>query len=368
MNRRILGLLTMGECRTVEFKAARRALNRDLYETVCAFLNRDGGDILLGVDDDGTIRGVQRSAVVQMKQDFANMVNNSQVLNPPSYLSIEDVEHAGATLLHIAVPPSSQVHRCKGRIYDRNEDGDYDITDNQTLVTRLYVRKQSSYSENIIFPYAELTDLRPELIERARRLAGGRQKGHPWIGMSDQELLTSAQLWQRDFQRGVDGYTLAAILLFGKDSTILSVLPHHRTDALVRRENVDRYDDRDDVRTNLLDSHDRLFAFGEKHLSDPFYLEGDQRVSLRSIVLREIIGNLLIHREYSQAFPAKFVIERDRLFTENGNKPHGHGTIDPRLFSPFPKNPAIARVFKEIGWADELGSGVRNLFHYGRFY
>ena len=160
----------------------------------------------------------------------------------------------------------------------------------------------------------------------------------------------------------------AGILLFGKDETILSVLPHHKTDAIMRRVDVDRYDDRDDIRTNLLDTYDRLVAFGEKHLDDPFHLEGMQRISIRSHILREIIGNLIIHREYSNPFPAKFVIERNGLFTENGNKPHGHGPIDLRLFSPFPKNPVIARVFKEIGLADELGSGVRKLFRYCKLY
>ncbi len=46
----------------------------------------------------------------------------------------------------------------------------------------------------------------------------------------------------------------------------------------------------------------------------------------------------------------------------------GHGLIDPANFSPFLKNPVIARFFKEIGRADELGSGVRNLFKYCRHY
>jgi len=55
-------------------------------------------------------------------------------------------------------------------------------------------------------------------------------------------------------------------------------------------------------------------------------------------------------------------------FTENSNKPHGHGLINPAHFSPYPKNPVIAKVFKEIGRADELGSGVRNLFKYSKAY
>ncbi len=368
MNLRIQQLLSAGESRSVEFKASRRALNRDLYETVCAFLNRDGGDILLGVADDGGIQGVDPDCVAQMKRDFANSVNNPQKLNPPCYLSMEEIEHEGVILLHIAVPPSSQVHRCNSRIYDRNEDGDFDITDNQSRVTQLYVSKQSHYAENTIYPYAELADLRPELIDRARRMVAVHQRNHPWAKMDDNELLASARLFQRDYQRDEEGLTLAAILLFGKDTTILSVLPHHKTDAILRKVNIDRYDDRDDIRTNLLDSYDRLTAFGEKHLNDPFFLEGIQRISLRSHILREIIGNLLIHREYSHAFPAKFVIERGRLFTENSNRPHGHGAIDPRCFSPYPKNPVIARVFKEIGWADELGSGVRKLFKYGKAF
>ena len=96
----------------------------------------------------------------------------------------------------------------------------------------------------------------------------------------------------------------------------------------------------------------------------PFYLEENQQVSLRARIMREIIGNLLIHREYSHAFPAKLVIESNRLFTENSNKPNASGRIDPKLFSPFPKNPGIARVFREVGWADELGSGVRKLYRY----
>ena len=165
-----------------------------------------------------------------------------------------------------------------------------------------------------------------------------------------------------------EGFTLAAILLLGDDNVILSVLPHHRTDALLRRENIDRYDDRDDIRTNLIESYDRLMAFVAKHLPDKFFLEKDQRISLRDHIFREVATNMLIHREFLNPYPAKFIIETHRLFAENSNKPHGHGLIDPANFSPFPKNPVIARFFKEIGRADELGSGVRNLFKYCRHY
>lgn len=37
-------------------------------------------------------------------------------------------------------------------------------------------------------------------------------------------------------------------------------------------------------------------------------------------------------------------------------------------FKAFPKNPAISKVFREIGYADELGSGMRNTNKYTKLY
>lgn len=51
-------LIKKGEGISVEFKKCRNSLNRDIYETVCAFLNRQGGTLLLGVSDAGELTGV----------------------------------------------------------------------------------------------------------------------------------------------------------------------------------------------------------------------------------------------------------------------------------------------------------------------
>jgi len=55
---RIRNIITQGEGLTVEFKRATMQLPNNLFETVCAFLNRSGGEILLGVLNDGTIEGI----------------------------------------------------------------------------------------------------------------------------------------------------------------------------------------------------------------------------------------------------------------------------------------------------------------------
>ena len=148
----------------------------------------------------------------------------------------------------------------------------------------------------------------------------------------------------------------------------MAALPQHKTDAIFRTQNTDRYDDRDVIITNLFDTFDRLMEFGKKHLNDPFILEGVQAVSARDAILREIFSNSLAHRDYSTGYVAKFVIEKDRMYTENGNLSHGHGELKLDRFEPFSKNPPIAKVFREVSLADELGSGMRNTYKYTKLY
>lgn len=364
----ILKKIAGGESITTEFKECRNKLPKNLFETICAFLNRMGGDIFLGVADDGTITGVEESCVPQLKKDISSLCNNANKIAPTVYLHTDDCEIEGKTVLHIYVPESSQVHSTAGKIYDRNEDGDFDITGNSHLVAQMYIRKQREFTENTIYPYATLNDLETETIREVRIMAVNRQPNHPWEKLTDEELLKSCGLYKRDLQTGESGYTLACILLFGKDETILSAIPYFKTDAVYRKENLDRYDDRDEIKCNLIKSYGRLMDFIEKHLDDKFYMDGDRRIDVRNRLFREVVANLLIHREYSSAFPAKLIITADRVTTENGNNARSYGVIDLDDFSPYPKNPVIAGVFKEIGWAEELGSGVRNMKKYSQIY
>ena len=97
---------------------------------------------------------------------------------------------------------------------------------------------------------------------------------------------------------------------------------------------------------------------------------GRSRIERKRITgnLREIISNSLAHRDYSRGYVAKMVIEKDRIFTENSNRTHGYGNLNLNTFEPFPKNPAISKVFREVGLADELGSGMRNTYKFTRLY
>ncbi len=365
---RLKDIIEQGENSNVEFKTSRTALNKDAFDSICGFLNRSGGHLMLGVQNDGTVIGVQEDKVQGIIDGLVANANNPQKLNPPYYVSPEVLDVEDKKVVVIYVPESSQVHATNGRIYDRNQDGDFDITNQHDLVSQLYLRKQNSYSENQVFPYVEIADFKESLFDKVRNLARNQQPKHPWLAMTNEELLRSAGLYKKDMKTGQSGYTLASVLLFGKDELIQNVVPHYKTDAIVRIKNTDRYDDRDDIRANLVESYERLMAFVAKHLPDKFQLIDGQRINVRDNLFREIAGNLLVHREYTNPFPAKFIIEADQVRSENWNKPHGKGNIDPANFSPYPKNPIIAKLFKEIGWVDELGSGVRNTYKFTELY
>jgi ATP-dependent DNA helicase RecG len=119
---------------------------------------------------------------------------------------------------------------------------------------------------------------------------------HAWTNMNEEEILRSSGLILTDPNTGKEGIALAAILLFGK-----------------------------------------------KHLNDSFVMEGDQSISARDKILREIISNILAHRDYANAYTAQFIIEKDKIFTKNSNLPHGHGELQLNKFEPFPKNPRFQK-------------------------
>jgi len=198
-----------GEGLTAEFKECRTQVNRDVYESICAFLNRNGGDIVLGVKDNGSISGIVPEALPGIKKNLVTTLNNPQKINPPLYALPEIITIEGKILLYFAIPESSQVHRCNGKIFDRNEDGDLDITNQPDSVAHLYIRKQSTFSENRIYPYVKLDDLRSDIIQRVKKMVRADNPNYPWGSMSDEELLQSARLHQRDYQNGKEGYTLA---------------------------------------------------------------------------------------------------------------------------------------------------------------
>lgn len=360
-------VLRHGETSTVEFKRCGGNPTPDVFETICSFANHAGGSVYLGVLDDGSVAGVPAEAAASIERNIANVAGNPNSFSPTLLVETERFEYDGKTVIRVWVPMNSSVFRYKGQVWDRAADADKRI-DGEMQITQMYIRKQNIFTERRICPGLTPADLDPGLLERIRRMAGMKNVDHPWLGMDDDALLHSARLYTRDYGGGTEGLNLAAVLLAGRDDVIADMLPAYGVDAVVRRDDTDRYDDRLTVRTNLIDAYDLLAAFLRKALPDRFRLDGDVAVSPRDRIIRELVSNVLVHREYSSPVPAQITVTGDGVETRNASRPAFEGSLDLGSFTPVPKNPIIADVFTQIGLAEELGSGVRNLVKYTRMY
>jgi len=357
-------IIAQGEGVSIEFKKAKEKVPASLYETVVSFANTKGGYILLGVDDGGTVLGIPQENEGNFLKNIATALNSNDNINPVMYLNPTSIEYMGKTIIVIQVPASSQVHDHAGRVYIREYETDMDVTDNQHTIRRLFLKKGNIYTENHIYPGLKMSDMDEALFTKVRNIIRGFNTEHPWLNVDNMQMLRDASLYWNDYENNREGFSLAAALIFGKDLTIQNLLPAYKVEAMVRIKDKDRWDDRLTLRTNLIDTYQKLKEFLYRYLPDKFYLEGDQRVDLRDRIFREVIGNIIVHREYTDATATEVIIEEDAVRTLNPNNPYFNGIMDLDNFNPHPKNPNLRKFFLALGWTDEIGSGIRNTRKY----
>ena len=266
MEREIKNIILLGENVNTELKEASKGLPKSIFETVCSFLNTTGGYIILGVNDNKEIVGIKEELIDKIKKDYTVQCNNPDILNPSILSELKEIKIDGKILLYTHIEESNEIHKNKGKVYIRNYEGDFDISNNIPLIA----------------------------------------KRHLWMDLTDKDLLTSAGLYKTDKINGKEGVTLAGVMIFGKDNVIRDVNPYCRTDSLYRVDDLDRYDDRDFVETNLIEMYDRLIDFIAKYTMDRFALdENARRVSPRNVMAREIILNTLMHRDITDGHTSK---------------------------------------------------------------
>ena len=161
-------ILTIGETVAVEFKRCGNGIENDTYETVCSFLNRFGGDLFMGILDDGTVVGIPEKAAPDMVKNFIKVISNPTLFSPTIYLVPEIIKYDEShTIIHVHIPPSAEVHSFKKVIYDRVDDANVKVT-STSAIAQMYIRKQNIFTEKKIYPYAKMEDLRLDLLPKIR--------------------------------------------------------------------------------------------------------------------------------------------------------------------------------------------------------
>jgi ATP-dependent DNA helicase RecG len=374
----LLEALTLGEDRDIEFKAAQGGFPRAVWETVSAFANTAGGIIVLGIaEKNGKFEVVGIRKPSSLIKDFWDTHNSVQKLNYPvcrdsdvSTLTID-----GHTVVCIQIPQVSRQQRPIyinanpiGGTYKRNFEGDYRCTEAEV---RMMLRDAGDDpTDGKILEGFTVADLDAESLMAYRNRFASLSPDHPFLAKSDRDLLESLGGWRRDRQSKIEGITLAGILMFGKERSILDALPHFYLDYQEQLSNDPeiRWTHRLALDgkwvPNLFNFYYRVYPRLVENIDVPFKLDQTATRLEETHVheaLREALINTLVHADHQisrtitifhrkDVFifinPGRLRISREQLYLG--------GVSDPR-------NPNLLKMFQMLGLGERAGSGFQKI-------
>ena len=376
-------IITHDESADLEFKTASGGFPKSLWETYSAFANTDGGIIILGIRERNghlQIEGLTPEQIQQYKKQFWNDVNNPDCVSY-NLLVDRDViegEYEGKKLLLIRVPRATRSQRpvyCtsnpfRGHTYKRNNEGDYKCT-NEEVKRMLADADDAHPQDSRILTNYSIDDIDTLSLKQYRQYFTSRQPAHPWLALTDRELLEKLGGYRKDRELNMEGFTLAGILMFGKTESITDpacvadYFPDFR--EYLGDESMTRWSDRicpdGTWEANLFQFYRRVYNRLITILPRPFRLEqGIRQDDLPThVAIREALVNTLIHCDYSEK--GSIVIEQRRnklLFRNPGtllisrNQYYNGG-------ESICRNKSLQKMFMMIGFSEKAGSGVNKI-------
>ena len=355
-------LIPEKETLEVEFKSdLARLSDSDLIDAVVAFANTRGGDLYLGVEDDGRITGLHASH--RDSTQLAAFIANKTI--PPISVRVETIPAEKAVLL-IHVPQSrSIVASTAGKIQRRRIKADgtpenipmypYEIT------TRLSELSLLDFSAQPV-PGAVPGDFDPLEIERLRHMVMAYHGEQTLLELADDELEKALQL-----VTSINGQmipTYAGLLILGRQERIRELMPTAEAGFQMLRGT--------EVTVNesfylpLLAAIERIVAFIDARNPEQEMEMGMFRVSVPEFdkrAVREAVVNAFVHRDYTRLGRVLVQMDGDGLSISNPGGFIEGVTYDNILtVEPHGRNPVLADALKRIGLAERTGRGVDRIY------
>lgn len=372
-------LIYQGEKVDIECKKAEANVPKSAYQSYSAFANTKGGYIILGVKEDKTKTNPEERFVLQgienpekQREDFWNTINGSKVnVNILKDENVYVVEEDGISLIVIHVPRAEFNMRpvyvgenpYKGT-YKRNHEGDYHATEHEV---RGMIRDQNpDGNDSMILEYYTMDDIDKETLRKYRQIFEIRNEGHVWNPLDDKAFLEKLGGYRKDRRTGVEGLTLAGLMMFGNGQAIReefsNVFMDYRNETEVT---VDvRWNDRITYdgtwENNLFNFFSKVTPKLTEDLPKPFKLEGLQRIDETPVhkAVREAFVNLIIHADYLMDAGTLKIIKKNKSF-EFTNP----GILKLPIEDIFrggnskPRNPHMQTMLRMVGFGDNAGSG-----------
>ena len=372
---KILKAINAGESSDWEMKSARGGFPGSFWETYSAMANENGGIIFLGANERESsidLHGLTAEQIHHYQKILWDGLHNKSTisLNLLTQEHIQVVEIDQKKFLAVTVPRASRTQRPVyigplpfGNTYRRQHEGDYVCSDAE--VRRMYRDADPVPADARVLKGFTLDDLDPVSITQYRQLFSVRKHDHPWLTLNNSELLKKLGGWRKDKDSGLEGITLAGLLMFGRYESIIDVsaAPNYFVDYREKLNPTQRWSHRlfpdGTWEANLFQFFHRILPQLTADLPVPFMLEGLQRIDDTPAhkAVREAVVNALIHSDYSA--PGGVVIERYR----NKFTLENPGTL---LVSPEQlrrggvsecRNKDLQQMFLMIGGGEKAGSG-----------
>ncbi len=343
-------IIRAGETETVEFKASL-AEKKQILETISAFSNTEGGTILIGVDDEGSITGVQLGR--KTLEDLANRIKNC--MDPVIYPSISKENVNGKNIIQIVIEESDiKPVFANDRAFKR-------VGKTNQRVSSLEIRRMaseisldrwdSSLCENSTIEDLDWRFIETVFIPLYERIAKKQVSG----GLP--ELLASLGCVMN--KRPTNG----GILLFGKDPTKFFINSYVAIGRYIGPQEGPERLDYKEFNGNLFTQIDKTEEYLRDHTAImsrllPGVVQRQNLPEYGLFTLRELVTNAVCHRDYMNQH-TKVIIKMfdDRIeFFNPGGLPKG---ITPKNIteSQFSRNPIIAKVLSKVSYIEELGEG-----------
>jgi len=332
----------MQESNRIEFK---RELNDRFERAVVSFLNyAGGGEILVGVDDDGTVCGVKDADTVQ-RQIVDRIRNNIR----PQTLGLFDVVYAemdGKNIIRVIVSCGQQrpYYIRKEGMTERGcfiRVGSSTQSMTEQMIEEMLSKRQQTSLLTMASPRQNLTFKQLRIYYQEKDLEPTEQ------------FIESLDLRQSNGE-----YNYAAYLLADENGVSLKVATYAGTDKVDLVETRE-YGNRCLITSTLrildrLDSENRTFA----KITSKSRIEKER---VNSIALREAVINAVVHNDYSKGVPLVEIFSDRIVVTSSGGLVDGLSEDDFFKCRSMPRNRELMRVFRDMDLAEQIGSGMSRI-------
>jgi ATP-dependent DNA helicase RecG len=351
---RLKNWIEKGESERMEFKVS---FNQETIETLTAFANNKGGVVLLGVDDNKVIKGVQAS-----KESINHWVNEVKSKTAPQIIPDIEVFMAGKkTVIAMAVAeyPVKPVS-CRGRYYKRIGSSNHTLSIQEVI--NIHLQSVNSSWDFYIRPNKTLSDISLRKVNKIIEQISNRKQipiqDDPFTFLKKYSLVDGEKI------------TNACWLMFLPEQDVNTTIElGHFASPVVIKDSLT-------LKNDLFTEVEEVMAFIRKHINKEIIITGDPQSTERwqypLEAIRELVLNMIVHRDYTSSYDSVIKIFKDHIEFYNPGAFPDTISIDQLLSNDYisqPRNKQIAEMFKEAGMIEKYGSGVnrvcRSFIDYG---